>query len=235
MSTKRPWSAEEREIVRRLYPDTPTKEIAALLGRPIGQVYQAADRFGFAKSAAYLASPEACRLRRGDNVGSASRFKPGGTPANKGVRRPGWAPGRMASTQFKPGVRQGIAERNWKPIGAIRSDGEGYLRIKVREGKKGEAYGFGNTEIWPLLQRHTWEQHHGPIPDGHTVVFKDGDRANCDIGNLELITRRDLMLRNSSQRWGREVFEVIQLRGALNRKLRALNEKQDIGSAQPSL
>lgn len=43
------------------------------------------------------------------------------------------------------------------------------------------------------------------------------------------------MLRNSSQRWGKEVFELIQLRGALNRKLRSLGEKQDIGSAQPSV
>jgi hypothetical protein len=141
----------------------------------------------------------------------------------------------MATTQFKPGERRGIAEKNWCPIGTIRSDAEGYLRIKVREGRKGEAYGFGNTKIWPLLQRHVWEQHRGPIPDGHAVVFKDGDRANCDIGNLEVISRRDLMLRNSSQRWGKEVFEVIQLRGALNRKLRRLSEKQDIGSAQPSV
>ncbi len=231
----RPWTEREKEVVRQLYSDTSTKEIAALLGRSLRMVYQAAQKLGLYKSEAYLASPEACRLRRGDQVGKAHRFKPGQVPPNKGLRRPGWAPGRMRETQFKKGVRTGVAAKLWCPVGTIRTDAEGFLRIKVREWTKGEATGFGNTKIWPLLNRHVWEQQHGPIPPGHAVVFKDGDRANCDIANLECISRRDLMLRNSSQRWGKEVFELIQLRGALNRKIRRLSEKQDSGSTQPSL
>jgi hypothetical protein len=235
LAPRRLWSEAELQSVRELYANTPTKDIAIKLGRPLSAVYRAADRLGLHKSEEYLASPHACRLRRGDNVGAAYRFKPGQAPPNKGLRRPGYAPGKMADTQFKPGVRTGIAAKNWCPIGTIRTDDEGYLRIKVREGRKGEAYGFGNTKIWPLLNRHVWEQHKGPIPPGHAVVFKDGDRTNTDIDNLELISRRDLMLRNSSQRWGKEMFEVIQLRGALNRKLRSLSEKQNDGSAEPSL
>lgn len=231
-----PWSDEDLETLRELYPDTPTKKLSAALGHSLTSVYQKAQRIGVAKSVAYMASPAACRLRREASAASiATRFKPGQVPLNKGVRRPGWAPGRMAETQFKKGARTGIAARNWCPIGTIRTDGEGFLRIKVREGTKGEAYGFGNTKIWPLLNRYVWEQHHGPIPAGHAVVFKDGNRSNVVIENLEMITRRALMLRNSSQRWGKEVFEVIQLRGALNRKLRSLSEKQNDGSAQPSV
>jgi hypothetical protein len=227
---RRPWSEEHLDTVRRLYPDTPTQKIADRLGRSLSTVYQTAARLGLQKTKEYLDSPAACRLRREASAASiATRFKPGQTPANKGMRRPGWAPGRMRETQFQPGVRQGIAARLWCPVGTVKTDPEGYLRIKIREGKKGEAYGFGNTKIWPLLNRHVWEQVHGPIPIGHAIVFKDGDRTNCEIGNLECLSRRDLMLRNSSQRWGKEVFEVIQLRGAINRKLRSLSEKQDIG------
>ena len=35
--------------------------------------------------------------------GRKYEFKPGNVPANKGLRRPGFAPGRMAKTQFKKG------------------------------------------------------------------------------------------------------------------------------------
>lgn len=221
--------------VRELYPHTSTKVIALQLGRSVSSVYQIAAKLGLHKTAEYLASPDACRLRRGDNVGASSRFHPGQVPPNKGLRRPGWAPGRMSETQFKPGVRQGIAAKNWCAIGTIRKDSEGFLRIKVREGMKGEAYGFGNTKIWPLLNRHVWEQHNGPIPPSHAVVFKDGDRANCDIDNLECISRRDLMRRNTVHNLPKPLVEVIQLRGALNRRIRSLNEKQDSRSSQPSL
>lgn len=229
------WKDEELKLIRRLYPDTPTKAIAQQLGRSVDAIYKIAYHLELRKSAAYLASPDACRLRRGDKIGASSRFLPGHVPANKGMRRPGYAPGRMAQTQFKKSGRTGIAAKNWCPIGTILTDTEGYQRIKVREGKKGEAYGFGKVEIWPLLNRHIWEQHNGPIPPNHAVVFKDGDRTNVAIENLELLSRRELMARNSSQRWGKEVFGVIQLRGALNRKLRRLSEKQNERSSQPSL
>lgn len=232
---RKPWTAKERAMVRRLYPDMKTSKLAAQLGRTESQVYQEAAREGMKKSEAYLASPEACRLRRGDNVGASYRFKKGLVPANKGLRRPGWAPGRMAATQFKKGERRGAAQENWKPIGTIRADHEGYLRIKVREWRPGERFGFGNTDIWPLLQRHTWEQHKGPIPPGHTVVFKDGNRSHCDIENLELISRAELMRRNTIHNYPPELKNTIMLLGALKRKVREHAEKLNDGSAQPSV
>jgi len=234
-STTRPrrfWTEAECETVKNLYANTATEQIAKLLDRRIDAVYRFAYKLGLRKSAEYLASPAAVRFRRGDNVGETSRFTAGHVPANKGLRRPGYAPGRMGQTQFKKGERRGSAAENWCPIGTIRADGEGFLRIKVREGRKGEPYGFGNTKLWPLLNRHVWEQHHGPILPGHAVVFKDKDRTNCSIDNLELISRRELLHRNSVHRWGQEVFEVIQMRGALNRKLRKLSEKQNDGPAE---
>jgi hypothetical protein len=234
--SRRLWTAKELAAVRKRYADEPTAAIAKRLGRPVGQVYQAAARLGLKKSAAYLAGPHACRLRRGDNVGKKTRYAKGHVPANKGLRRPGWAPGRMAETQFKPGVRQGAAAKNWCPIGTIRADGEGFLRIKVREGRKGEAYGFGNMKIWPLLNRHVWEQHNGAIPPGHAVCFKDGDRGNCDVANLELVSRADLARRNGMwNRMPRELAEVMQLNGALKRRLRRMSEKFAAGSEKPSV
>jgi hypothetical protein len=235
LAKRRFWSARELDLLRRLYADHPTAELANMLQRSLRGTYQAARILGLHKSDKYLASPAARRVRCGEHRGLATQFKPGQVPANKGLRRPGWAPGRMAETQFKPGERSGMAEKNWCPVGTIRGDREGYLRIKIREGQKGEAYGFGNTKIWPLLNRRVWEQHHGPVPSGHIVVFKDKDRSNVAIENLDLISRTELMARNSVHRLPKELADIIQLSGALKGKLRRINEKQNDGFAQPPI
>ena len=212
------WTADEDALMRRLYPDTPTAKLAEQLGRPLASTYQRAATLGLKKSEAYLASPAAGRTTGRHGMGT--RFAKGQAPANKGLRRPGWGPGRMKSTQFKPGVRLGVAAKNWQPIGSIRSDPEGYQRIKVRDAVKGEHYGFGNVRVWPLLQRHVWEQAHGSIPAGHAVTFRDGNKANCDLGNLELVSRADLMKRNTIHNYPKPIAQAIQLLGALKRQIR---------------
>jgi hypothetical protein len=234
----RQWSESEKARVAELYPTRPTKEIAALLGRSVTTIYQTAHKLGLRKSAEFFALPESGILRKGQTrpESVAHQFKKGQIPANKGLRRPGWAPGRMRETQFKKGARTGAAARNWKPIGTILADHEGFLHVKVREYVYGQEHsGTGNLSVWPLLNRHVWEQHHGPIPPKHIVSFKDRDRSNCAIENLELISMADNARRN--QMWAhmpRELAEVIQLNGALKRKLRKLEghgEKQDRRSA----
>lgn len=44
-------------------------------------------------------------------------------------------------------------------------------------------------ERWEFLHRVVWEEHNGPIPDGKMIIFRDGDRSNCDISNLMLVTK----------------------------------------------
>lgn len=218
MVTPRGWTASELATVREMYADTSTKKIARKLpGRRVSMVYRAAHQMGLRKSTEYLASADACRLRRGDEVGKQFRYPKGHVPANAGKKMPpGWAPGRSAETRFKKGERSGAALKNWCPVGTIRIDGEGYMRIKVRESNESDiCYGFGNVRIWPLMQRHLWVQHRGPIPPGHAVIFMDGDRSNCAIENLDCISRVDLMRRNTIHRLPAPLREVIILKGAI--------------------
>lgn len=221
---KRLWTADEDAQMRALYPEQTTAAVAQALGRTVASVYQRADKLGLAKSAAFLASPAAGRTNGRQGMGT--RFVKGQTPANKGLRRPGWGPGRMRQTMFQPGVRQGAAAANWKPVGTIALDTEGYQRIKVREALPGEAHGFGNTAVWPLLNRHLWAEAHGPIPPGHSVVFKDGNRANCVLDNLELVSRRDLMRRNSVHNLPAPLVQAIQLLSAVKRQIRRRDHAQ---------
>lgn len=221
------WTPERIRQLKRFYPDMPTDVLAKRLGVSILAAYQRAQKLGIHKSAAYLERKKAEEAKRLTASGVRSRFVKGQTPQNKGLHRPGYSigRGRMQETQFKKGERSGIANKNWRPIGTILPDHEGYLRIKVREARPGEAYGFGNCKAWPLLNRHVWEQHHGPIPPSHSVIFKDGNRANCAIENLELISRQDLMRRNTVHNLPKPLVQVIQLAGALKRKIRTKEKK----------
>lgn len=217
------WSPGELSRLRDLYPIQPTSKVARLLRRSICSINSAATKLGLRKTEEYLKTPEACRWRMEcPRPGVAYQFPKGHVPANKGLRRKGWSPGRMKETQFRPGQRGGKAAQNWKPIGTVLTDSDGYQRIKVREAVYGtEATGFGNSSVWPQLHRHVWQQHHGPVPAGHVIAFKNRKREDCAIGNLECIPRSALASRNNM--WTnlpRELAEVIQLAGVLKRKLR---------------
>jgi hypothetical protein len=166
LPARRYWTAAELCLLRERYADAATQDLARELGRELQTVYQKARALKLTKSAAYLASPAACRLRRGDNVGAAYRFQPGEAPANKGLRRPGWHRGRMQETQFKKGAFPANKDPDFYVLGALRVNADGYIdmRVSFAPGAMG----------WHALHRILWQDAHGPIPPGHVVVFKDG-------------------------------------------------------------
>ena len=213
---RRIWTKKEIRLLKREYPDTPTAKIAAVLRVPVDRVYSKAAKMGLKKSEQYMASPDACRLRRGDNVGAAYRFKPGHVPANKGKKGISY-PG-MRATQFKPGQNP----RNWKPIGSERLC-DGYLQRKMTD------TGYPPHD-WKPVHVLLWVEHYGPVPSGYAVAFIDGDKKRVVIENLVLLSRADLMRRNTyHNNYPKEICELIQLRGQIVRQInkRTRNEKQN--------
>jgi hypothetical protein len=203
------WTPAELKILRKRYPHEKTEKIARDLGLPLHKVFNAAKRAGLEKSEKYLASPDACRLRRDDNPGVAYRFPKGHVPANKGLRRPGWAPGRMATTQFKKGQRG----NKWVPIGTERLNSDGYWSVKVAETKRYD-------KSWKAKHRILWEQAHGPVPPGHIVSFKDGNKLNCVLENLELLTMADNARRNAVwKKIPKELADLVMLRAKVQRQI----------------
>jgi hypothetical protein len=214
----RPWTKRELAVLRRRYPHEATKLIAAGLKRPISGVYKMAYSLNVKKTAAFLASSESGRLAKLTQAGAAFRFKKGGAPANKGLRRPGWGPGRMRETQFRKGERP----HTWKPIGSERMM-DGYLQRKMTD------TGYPPRD-WVAVHVLMWIEAHGPIPPKHTVCFRDKDKTHIALSNLELVSRRELMLRNSFHtNYPREIGQLIQLRGALQQQInrRERHAKQD--------
>ena len=215
MMARRFWNALEVSHLVAAYADTPTKDLAKVLGHSVRAVYAKAKALGLKKSDAYLAGPHACRLRRGD-VGAEHRFRPGQQPWNAGLK--GFqAGGRSAETRFKAG-RPPQQAKNYKPIGSLRLNADGYLERKMSDDQS-----FSPARRWVALHRLVWEAANGPVPAGHIVVFKPGMKTTAEaevtLDRLECITRIENMRRNTYHQYPKEVAQVIQLKGALTRQI----------------
>lgn len=221
------WTQEQLELVRSKYADMPTAELAKLAGRSVLAINGAAFKLGVHKSEEYLASPAACRLRRGDEIGKQFRYSRGHVPANKGKKSPGVAPGRMRETQFYKGQRS----INTMDVGSLRWVGGAsgpYLYRKVSESGT-------QWQRWKPEHHLVWEKAKGPIPKKHRVVFKNRIRTDFSLDNLEMITMAELARRNSIHRLPEPLKQVIRLNGWIKRKIRRLDEEQNAGLEEPPL
>lgn len=144
-------------------------------------------------------------LKKSCNPG---RFSLGQTPWNAGSHYV--AGGRSSETRFKTGHRP----HTWNPIGHERVSKDGYLQRKLTDtGVTRRDYVF--------VHRLIWRWHDKTVPAGHALIFKDGNKRNFDINNLEVIPRAELMRRNSVHNYPKEIAQLVQLRGAINRKINA--------------
>jgi hypothetical protein len=109
-----------------------------------------------------------------------TQFKKGTIPWNKGKK------GFMGAnkTSFKKGNRS----HNWVPIGTERETKDGYIQVKVQDGK------FQHN--WKGKHIIIWEEHNRPVPKGSVIIFGDGDKTNFSIENLILVTRNQLKCLN---------------------------------------
>jgi hypothetical protein len=208
------WTEEQLEMLRRQYPHFKTENVAFMIGHTIEQVYRKAKALGLQKTAEYLASPAACRLRRADegggHVGSEYRFQKGHSSWNKGTK--GVHTGGE-QTQFKPGQ----LPHNTLPIGSYRHDKSGVLQRKIGNGKG------SNSKRWRGVHELVWSEHNGPVPAKHIVVFKPGMRTavleEITIDRVECISLAENMKRNTRHNLPPELNEVIQLRAVLTRHI----------------
>jgi hypothetical protein len=233
--TRKLWSAGEETFLREQYPHRPAHELVPLLGRTLAMIYRRAWVLGIEKDAEYLAKFKEDSKDRLRKVGISGRFVKGQIPANKGTRRPGWAPGRMASTQFKKGQRAGAAQNKWCPVGTVKLNADGYLRRKIADEPEAIAGKGGSSTNWEFVHRRVWEDAHGPIPPGHRIWWKDGNHLNCALENLELLSDQDHMARTTIHNMPKPLKEVLILKGAIRRQItlrrKANAQKQTTRSA----
>jgi hypothetical protein len=213
----RPWTDAELATLRRLYPHHTAAHIGQQLGRAQGSVHAKAAALGLHKSAEFLASTRSGRIQRGrkDPRMQATQFKPGLTPWNKGKHFV--SGGRSAQTRFKKGQMSGAAQHNYVPIGSYRISKDGYLERKVTDDPS-----LYPARRWVPVARLVWEQHHGPIPAGHIVIFRPGQFTNrleqITPERLECITRAENARRNHPRNKHPEYARLVQIKGQITRQ-----------------
>lgn len=218
----RAWSEREVAILRRLYPDLLADTVAREIGRPVRAVYQKATALGLRKSDDFNARDLSGRIQRGKQSARmlSTQFKAGLSPWNKGAKGSTGTQDGCRATQFKVG-RPATEARNYVPIGSLRLSKDGYMERKVTDDPS-----VYPARRWVAVHRLVWEAAHGPIPPGHAVVFRPGkkttDAASITVDMLEMLTRAQLMARNSYHtNYPPEVRQLVQLRGALTRQINA--------------
>lgn len=224
---RRLWSADEDETLRINWPRFPAFLIAYVLQRQRCTVYRRARLLGLQKAPDFHTQPLAKLWNGTQEPGSiASRFQPGTTPPNKGLRRPGWAPGRMSQTQFKKG-RPAHEAHNYLPIGTEKVDRKRNVLMR----KITDDPAIFPTLRWRPVHVMAWEAVHGEVPEGHIVRFRDGmktfDPALITADRLELLSLAENMARNTIHNYPQPIKQVMQLRGVLNRRINRLAKEQD--------
>ena len=112
--------------------------------------------------------------------GLSGRFKKGSVPANKGTK------GLIKANSGSFG--KGRETHNKADIGKETVTQEGYVRVKV-----------GYPNIWKQKHRVVWEKEKGKIPEGMYVLFLDSNKLNCNIENLALVTKSELLIINKKR------------------------------------
>lgn len=190
---KKFWTPTELGIVRRLYPDCKTETLALILNRKVSLISQKASILGICKSEGFKKSPISGRMMKGSEIGAATRFTKQIPGWNKGLKQVDYMSPEMIEKTKATRFVKGQDPHNTVPIGHERITVDGYVEIKTNHFKDGDA----KNKNFELKHRLLWEKHNGEVPDGFVVSIKGDDKINFTIDDLELISMKENLLRNT--------------------------------------
>ena len=207
----KPWTDRQLSYLRKHYATMQASEIAQKVRHPESSIYQKAKVLGLEKQPDWWQETGRRMAQHPNSI--AYRFPKGITPPNKGKRQTEFMSKEGIASSSRTRFKQGHKPHNAKPIGYERIDQkDGYVFIKVSDGKR-----------MVLKHRYVWEQHNGKVPDGYVIAFRDGNRQNCDIGNLFLLSRED----NARRRIEAETPEARKARTAKAQATRNKSIRRD--------
>lgn len=110
--------------------------------------------------------------------------------AGRSLEQVGEAFGRTRQSVYDTFKRRGLKLRGKVFLAAIEYGGR-----KFTSQKTGGRHRYLRDTIHRAKTRYlhhlVWEEHHGPIPKGHKIAFRDGNHLNVAMGNLELLTNSE--------------------------------------------
>lgn len=180
------FTPEQIAEINRDYATTLNQDLADRFGCTIFAVHNVGFRLGLKKDKEFIRKVAKENFTE-DHPARKHWIKKGTPPPNKGKKMEDFM-NKETIRKFKYNqFKKKHIPHNATPVGYERVDRDGYIYIKV-EGKRKLA----------LKHRYVWEQHFGPIPKGNNIQFKDGNKHNCDIDNLYMISRGEQMKNENS-------------------------------------
>jgi len=167
------YTEEHRSYIAANVKGTSYRELTEMFNKHFGLSVEVSSLMSFCFKNRLLNERD-CRLNTGH---IPTQFKKGHVPYNKGKK----GIGGFEPTQFK----KGMMPWNYKQVGTERINTEGYADIKIADPNK-----------WKAKHIIIWEEVNGPVPDGHCLIFADGNKLNVSLDNLLLISRRELVMMN---------------------------------------
>ncbi|QHF05740.1 HNH endonuclease [Pseudomonas asturiensis] len=97
-----------------------------------------------------------------------------------------------------------------KPLGSLRHE---QTRVLIK---------LGQPDIWKGLHIHAWELVNGPVPDGHIVAAKDGNRKNVSLDNLCLRTVSEHVVKTcpNYQHLPEDLVDVLHLQNEIRKTIK---------------
>lgn len=111
------------------------------------------------------------------STGLSGQFEKGIIPHNKGKK--------FSGTGNRTTFRKGATPHNKMDVGEDTITTDGYVKTKIAE-----------PDVWEYKHKLIWKEKNGPIPEGHSVIFADGNKLNLDIDNLLLVSKAELLMMN---------------------------------------
>lgn len=217
------WTAEDLDVLVSLYPEHSNSSIAKRLGRTLKQIESKSEKLKLFKSEERmnkLANPthwSTQDVRIVVNLYSEKTTRELAELLQRSeaqVLRQARKLGLKKSDAFRKRCGKHLVlsgaetQTRSQPIGTEKIWNR-YICVKVRD-----------PGIWELKQKLVWRAHRGEYnTKTHTLWFIDRNPLNCDISNLELITKTEMMSRTSIMKYPKELRDVITLHNELKRKL----------------
>ena len=225
----KPWTTEEEQKLKELYPNLPNREIGRRLGRTVIAVRSKANVMGIKKAPdfnrmahAKSTVSETTKTFIRDNYHKYSNYEladMAGVSKSSvqmvrkqyGLEKPNCGCFNPGHTPFNKGLSQDeyMSEKSIKKSAKTRfkkgnkpanTKWDGALSIRHQKNDKTSYMYIRLAKAkWVPYHRYQWEKKNGPIPEGMILRSRDGDTLNCHPDNWELISRAEHAYRNQNR------------------------------------
>ena len=202
------WSAFELKTLRRMYPTFSAHEISGALGRSFYSIEQKARDLQLFKG------PKQRRWLPGEDQLLRTQYAAGRSTGEIGVLLS--RSSRSVSDRLdRLGLRRA---RTVHPIGFEWTDKEGIVWRKVT------ATVGADYANWRRVDQLEWEEVHGPIPEGYTVMIINKYLPR-QTSNMRLVRKDELWEAATGNHLPPELRELVVLRRLIEREARRPKRK----------